>query len=165
MKRENLIEKLGLIMAVSPIAGIIVFLIALIMAHFFRVTSPILDLVGLTGAVIFILPFFLAQFLLPSGLLDRFGIQTDIPFWGKAMIYLLVFPFADVWMIESVNAIFNFLPDYNFAITQENLALAETLYQQRMEKALMILITAYVSMVGAGLLFRSLDRKSQAENA
>lgn len=165
--KKNFSELLGLVAASISIIGVTALIVSLtINILFFKGQNQIWDSVGTFGALAFMLPFFVAQFLMPSGLLDRLGLQTtDIPFWGKAMFYLLVFPFANMWMLSATDAIFHFLPNFHEAMAQGNSrAIVTAMREQWFAQGWMIISATYASMIGAGLFFRGIFKNRLKAN-
>lgn len=161
MKTKNFADVLGLMTASTSGTGMIVMLVTMaINLFFFNYSNQILDSIAVVGALVFMLPFFLLQFAMPSGLLDRFGFQTDIPFWGKAMFYLLVFPFANMWMLAGADAMFHFLPNYHAAMMQGfGREIVQAMRHESTIQAWTIIGIAYSSLLFLGLITRGILNK------
>ena len=65
-------------------------------------------------------PVLILQIAMPSGFLKK--IETELPNKNplaiKIVLYLLIFPVANIWMISIANLAFNLLPDFHLAIEQ-----------------------------------------------
>lgn len=157
---KNLAEKVALVAGCTSIIGILVLILCTAITLFFlKEESQILNIIGITGAAAFMLPFFISEFALPAGILDHYY-ELEIPAWGKAMFYLLAFPFANMWMLGAADAAFHFLPDYHQAMSQGKDALiVEEMWRQSVIQAWSIIGITYVSMIGAGLLFKKIFDK------
>ncbi len=156
--KKNFADWLSLNASTLTIIGISALIICtLINLLVFKGKNQTLDLIALMGCIAFILPFFLLQFAMPSGLLNHFGFQTDIPFWGKAMFYILVFPFANMWMLSALDSALHFLPNFHEAMVQgQGLLIVRALREQWQSQAWLIIGISYFAMIGAGLLFREI---------
>jgi hypothetical protein len=157
--KKNFADWLGLITVSISIIGFAAFFISMMIDFFFLhgASNTILNSTGIIGAFAFMLPFFLLQFALPSGLLDRFGFQTDIPFWGKVVFYVVLFPFANMWMLSVIDTTFHFLPNYHLAMSQGySLVIVEAMREQSISMGWAIIGVTYASMISMGLLFRGI---------
>ena len=125
----------------------------------FKGVNQVLNTLFITGAILAILPLFLGQFACPAGLLDEYGFPK-IPLVGKLIIFLFVFPFVNMWLLGTVNVIFNFLPNYYEAINQgKDLITVQTLRQEYVDQFRTLIVLTYGLMVGSGLIFRKIFRK------
>lgn len=151
-------EKFLMSVIFASIAGFAAMIISLLVGVIFFKESIALDIVGCIGGMISMFPFFSLQFFMPSGLLDRFGFEKkDIPFWGKAMIYLLVFPFANMWMLSCADALFHFLPDYHAAMTLGfDKSIVQAMRHESASLAWTIMSVAYVALITLGLVTRGI---------
>lgn len=166
--KKNFSELFGLSVAASQIIGIVALIISTSINLFvYKGESQILDLISIIGWIAFILPFFVAEFALPSGLLDRFGVQTDIPFWGKFVFYVILFPVINMWLLSGVDALFHILPDFHAAMAQgASMTTVRALREQWQNQGWMIVGITYFVMIGSGLLFRIIfGRKLKAKIA
>ena len=159
--KKSFSKHFDFMMAFTTGGGLLIMLVSMaINLAFFKGGNEIWDLISVVGALLWMLPFFMGQYALPSGLLERLGLQTDIPFWGKAIFYILVFPFANMWMLTGVNALFNFLPDYHAAITQGfGKEIVEAMRYESTVQAWTIIGITYASLVTLGLITRGVLKK------
>lgn len=157
--KKNFAELLGLTAASLSIISIVAVIVSLtINLLFYKGTNQILDSIGVIGCLAFMMPFFMFQFAMPSGLLDRFG--AEIPFWGKVTFYLVIFPFANMWMLAAADAVFHFLPNFHEAMAQgASRLIVQAMREQATSQAWAIIGITYVSMISAGLLFRGIFGK------
>lgn len=158
---KNYAEKINLMVALTVGLGMLTMLVSMVVnLVFFKGSHPIWDSIAVVAALIFMLPFFIGQFALPAGLLERLGFQANIPFWGKAMFYILVFPFANMWMLAGVNALFHFLPDYHAAMMQGlGRDIVEAMRHESAIMALKIIAVAYLTAIFLGLITRALSKR------
>jgi len=163
--KKNFAELLGLTaFSVSGISMVVAIVLSVINLLFYKGTNQPLDSISVIGCLAFMMPFFMFQFLMPAGLLDRFG--TEIPFWGKLTFYLVVFPFANIWMLAAADAAFHFLPNFHEAMAQgASRLIVQAMREQATSQAWAIIGITYVSMISAGLLFRGIFGKKKAKIA
>jgi len=145
-KKKNFSETFGAIAAYITVIGAVVMCLAPITnILFFERTSRVCNFVGLFGAAAVMLPLFIFQFIMTFGLLDRLGFQANLSFGGKVVFYLILFPFIDMWMVSTINAVFNFLPSLYGKFVVTSVAL---------EQWWIAVIITYVTVIISGLLFR-----------
>jgi len=159
--KKSFSKRFDFMMAVTTGGGLLTMLVAmLINLVFFKGSNQIWDTIAVAGALLMMLPFFMGQFIFPSGLLERIGFQSDIPFWGKAMFFIFVFPFANIRMLTGANALFSFLPDYHAAMTQGfGKEIVEAMRYESTVKAWTIIGITYATMITLGLITRGVLRK------
>lgn len=159
--KKNFSEALRLITALTSGTGVVLIVVAMMVNIFiFNYSNQILDSISVIGALIFMLPFFMLQFAMPSGLLDRFRFQTNIPFWCEAMFYFMVFPFINMWMIAAADAMFHFLPNYHEAMVQGfSREIVQTMRHENAIQAWTIISITYGSLLFLGLITRGISKK------
>ncbi len=143
------------------IAGIVMMLFAGIYSLWIlKGANQMLDTLFIVGSFLFILLPFFGQFAGPAGLLDEFGARTNIPLVGKIIIFLFVFPFTNMWLLITVDAVFNFLPDFREALIQgKDPIVVQALKQEYDTQFWAIVILTCFLMIGAGFLFRKIFMK------
>lgn len=148
-------EKIGMAFVYTSCVGFITFLTILIIQTFFvKDMSKTFEVIGLIGGMLFMMPFFLAQFFGPSGLINGF---RDIPLLGKIMFYVVVFPSANVWMISISDTLFNFLPNLHEARIQGASAIElNILREQWAIEAWTTVAVIYILLVGSGIVFKAI---------
>ena len=148
--QKNFAELFGIIAKSVSIIGLVIFILpSAINLFFFKGTVQILDSIGVIGALVFMTPVFMLQFTVPAGLFNK----KNIPSWVKILLYLILFPFADLWILSAADVLFHFLPNYHIVAAQsEVLALRE----QCMSQLWTMINIIYLSMIGAGLLFKKI---------
>jgi len=163
--KKSFSENLGFMVAFTSGGGGLTMLVAMVInLVFFNGNNEIWDAIAVVGAMLWMLPFFMGQFILPSGLLGPIGSQTDIPFWGKAivciLVYILFFPFVNMWMLIGVNYFFNFLPDYRAAMTQGfSKEIVQAMRCESTAQAWTIIAVTSTTMIVLGLIVRGVLRK------
>ncbi len=155
--KKNYVEILGSITGIISISGIAIFIIASVLALLHK-SNQTSEAIGIIGAVMFMLPFFSLQFMMPSGLLKKMKVD-EIPVWGKVMFYALVFPFANMWMLSAFDAAFNFLPQYRLGDVGGNKELAELMYHEHLVQAWTIIASAYFGLIALGIIFKAIFKK------
>lgn len=152
MKTKKSLEEVAKPAAIISMSGFAVFIVLSVVDTFFTKIGSTLDFTACVGALIFMMPFFALQFVMPAGLLDT----KDIPFWGKLMFYALAFPFANIWMLSSLDSMFHFLPDFHAAMSHGDMILSQALRQQWQQQGWAIMGATYVVMIGGGIIFKGI---------
>lgn len=160
-KEKSFAELLGLTALSTMIVGLVILILSMLVNILsFEGNDPTLDFIEVIAALVFMTPFFLLQFVMPSGLLSRFESQVDITFWGNLMFYLMIFPFADVWMVAAADSLFHFLPDYHAAMAQgfdRNIVII--MHHDATNESWTIVGIIYVSLISLGLIVRGVSAK------
>jgi hypothetical protein len=151
--KKNSAEVLGSVFQLIGISGFVIFVAVLLITVLHKSNGP-LDVIGVIGAIMFMIPFFSIQFLMPSGILKKIKVD-NVPFWGKLVFYLFLFPVVNMWMLSAFNAAFSFLPEYRLGFVGGDMELAKAMYHEFLVRSWTIIGIAYFGLLGLGVLFRN----------
>ncbi len=158
MKTKKRVLSLLAATPVISLIGMTVFMICIVLTIYLSKSNQILDILGTTGFVLFILPIFLLQFVLPSNILSLVGIDTDVPFWGQVALYALVFPFVSMFAVAAADSLFHFLPEVRLGAYTDH-ALRQIAMKEYMFQVWTVIGITYLSMVGGGVIFNLIFKK------
>ena len=131
------------LIAFSLVTGIIAFILMGIVA---TNDSQLLDTIDIYCLVLCVIPFISLQFFMSAGI--YVSIFSDLHVILKILLYLIAFPFANLWLVVWLDVFWHFLP------IQDSLEPAA--------KLIFLLATGiWIILNGSGLMFKIIkSRKS-----
>lgn len=73
--------------------------------------EPILDTIACCCLALCVLPFVSLQFFMAAGI--HVNYFSDLPAFIKLVFFIILFPFANLWLLTCSNVLWHFIPPYN----------------------------------------------------
>ncbi|MBN2884523.1 hypothetical protein JXE04_01210 [Patescibacteria group bacterium] len=150
MKVKNNFSDLAYIIGgLISVIGAIILILSVIFEQLICSSSQYLDYFVWIGSLLFMLPVFMLQLIVPLGMIIKEDVPMHIRIVLYVILYLLIFPFANFWIILTVDKMFHFLLNINEIIHKCDAELIRWLVHSKISN---IMIIIYLVMNGAGLL-------------
>src|SRR3989344_3371870 len=154
-KNNKTAEKMMLSLCLVSIVSIIIAIVFGVLYLIFA--KEYMDTVAGYGLTIFMLPVLILQIAISA---NTSYIEPEIKqkYWLYPIFFLIVFPFADMWFFNGINALYDIVPNYHYI---HDRILREEIRIESMQQSWKYIGIMYISLISFGFLLRIFKRSNK----